>query len=186
MKLLLGSVFVLFVSCFYAQDSLDVTIQEDSVKAHSPRKAIIFSAVVPGAGQVYNHIAMPKGKKKAFWKVPLIYAGLGATGYFLIKNQTTQVSLRNEYEYRMLNETTLDPKWEPYDNQGVLTLYNQYLDRRDLSILGFSAVYLIQLIDAGIEAHFVDFDISEDLSLSLEPAYFGKNTIGMGVTLNFR
>lgn len=186
MRLLLSSVFIFFVSCSFAQDSLSITLPEDSVKAHSPKKAIIYSAIIPGAGQVYNHIAMPKGKKKAFWKVPLIYAGLGATGYFLIKNQTTQVSLRKEYEYRQLNEMSLDPKWEPYDNEGVLTLYNQYLDRRDLSILGFSAVYLIQLIDAGIEAHFVDFDISEDLSLSFEPAYFGKNTIGMGLTLNFR
>jgi hypothetical protein len=186
MRLLLSSVFILFVSCLFAQDSLDVTVPEDSIKIHSPKKAVIFSAIVPGAGQVYNHIAMPKGKKKAFWKVPLIYAGLGATGYFLIKNQKTQVSLRKEYDYRMTYEMALDPKWEPYDNEGVLTLYNQYLDRRDLSILGFSAVYLIQLIDAGIEAHFVDFDISEDLSLSLEPAYFGKNTVGMGLTLNFR
>ena len=69
-----------------AQDSLAVASPKDSVKTHSWKRACLFSAVVPGSGQIYNHIAMPKGKKKAYWKVPLIYAGLGATTYFVVKN----------------------------------------------------------------------------------------------------
>jgi hypothetical protein len=152
---------------------------------HSPKKAVIFSAVIPGAGQVYNHIAMPKGQKKAFWKVPIIYAGLGTATYFLIKNQQTQLSLRKEYEYRLLGQV-VDPKWELYDISAIDYLYNKYLNWRDLSILGFGAVYLIQIVDAGIEAHFVNFDISEDLSMSIKPAYFGRNTVGIGLSFNFR
>ena len=50
------------------------------------KKVMIYSALLPGAGQVYNHLAMPKGKKKAFWKVPLIYAGLAGTGYLVLQN----------------------------------------------------------------------------------------------------
>ena len=92
--------FILFSPLFLSAN--DSTIV-DSTKTHSVRKAIILSAVVPGAGQIYNHMAMPKGKKKAFWKVPLIYGGLGAAGYFLVTNQQEQLSLKREYTYRQEN-----------------------------------------------------------------------------------
>jgi len=78
-----------------------------------------------------------------------------------------------------------DVRWEQYDNEGILTLYNQYLTKRDLSILGVGAVYLFQIVDAGIEAHFVDFDISEDLSMTFRPALIGPNTAGVAMRLNF-
>lgn len=185
MKLIISVFFILINFCFDAQQEAITAVVEDTAKVHSPKKAVILSAVLPGAGQIYNHLAMPKGKKKAFWKVPLIYAGLGATGYFLVSNQLTQKSLKQEYTNR-INGNALNSRWELYDDQGVLTLYNQYLDWRDLSILGFGAVYLIQVIDAGIEAHFVNFDISEDLALAIEPAYFGQNTVGLKLNFNFR
>jgi hypothetical protein len=185
MRLFLCSVFSFISACFFAQDTTAMLLPKDTIKVHSPKKALIYSAIIPGSGQVYNHIAMPKGKKNAFWKVPLIYAGLGATGYFLIKNQQAQRSLRTEYDNR-INGGTINPKWSDYDDDAVLTLYGKYLDRRDLSIIGYGLVYLLQLADAGIEAHFVNFDISEDLSLAIEPAYLGKNTIGMSLTFNFR
>ena len=169
----------------FSQDSLSSQLPLDTIKVHSPKKAVIYSAILPGAGQVYNHIAMPKGQKKAYWKVPLIYAGLGTMTYFLISNQNTQLSLRKEYENR-LNGLVVDPQWELYDKSAIDFLYNQYLNRRDLNILGLGAIYLIQLVDAGIEAHFVKFDISEDLSLAIQPAYFGQNAAGINLRFNFR
>ncbi|MBL1280365.1 MAG: hypothetical protein COA33_008845 [Fluviicola sp.] len=187
MKFLL--IFLLLFSLeALSQDSLVVDTPEevqDSIKPHSVKKALVLSAVVPGAGQIYNHIAMPKGKKKAFWKVPLIYAGLGATSYFLIKNQGLQKELRLEYENRQ-DFLPTDPAWSAYDNEGILTLYNQYLTRRDLFIMGVGLVYLFQLADAGVEAHFVSFDVSEDLSLRFEPILMNLRTAGLRLTLNFR
>jgi hypothetical protein len=168
----------------FGQDSQTVDTLLISDSLHSPRKATIYSALLPGAGQVYNHLNMPIGSKKAFWKVPLIYAGLGATGYFLISNQLTQKSLKNEYTNR-INGNPTDPEWQTYDNPGILTLYNQYLNRRDLSILGFAAVYLFQVLDANIEAHFVDFDVSEDLSLRLDPILTPTLSAGLSLKLNF-
>ena len=109
MRLFLCSLFVLISACFFSQDTTMLLLPKDTLKIHSPKKAIIYSAIIPGAGQVYNHIAMPKGKKKAFWKVPIIYAGLGATGYFLINNQQAQRSLRTEYDNRK-NGGTINPK----------------------------------------------------------------------------
>ena len=177
-------VFLLFAFSGQAEDSIP-SLKNDTVKVHSVKKAVILSAVIPGAGQIYNHTAMPKGKKKAFWKVPLIYAGLGATGYFLISNQQTQKELKQEYQSRLDTGSGSD-KWSAYDDLGILTLYDQYLDWRDLSILGLAGVYLIQLVDAGVEAHFVNFDVSEDLSMSIEPTLMNNFTGGIKVKLKFR
>jgi hypothetical protein len=184
MRFFLCGCFMLSLVYLFAQEQNIETNTSDTLKLHSPKKAVVFSAILPGAGQVYNHIAMPKGKKKAFWKVPLIYAGLGATGYFLVSNQLTQKALKTDYTNRQ-NGGLPDVRWEQYDNEGILTLYNQYLNKRDLSILGVGAVYLFQLVDAGIEAHFVSFDVSEDLSMSLRPTLLSPNTAGVALRLNF-
>jgi hypothetical protein len=158
------------------------SIIKDSL--HSPKKAVILSSILPGAGQIYNHRAMPVGSKKAYWKVPIIYSGLGVAGYFLVTNQLAQKSIKTEYINRE-NGGTLDPQWAMYDNDGLLTLYNRYLDRRDLSILGLAAVYLFQIVDAGVEAHFVHFDISEDLSINLKPSLIFGNKAVATMTINF-
>ncbi len=186
MKGYCGVIFFILISIIKVNGQS--TIIEDSTSLtdtiHSPKKATIYSAILPGLGQIYNHVNMPKGSKKAYWKVPLIYSGLGATGFFLISNQLTQKSLKQEYKNRLDGNAT-DPKWSAYDNPGVLTLYNQYLNRRDLSILGFAAVYLFQIVDANVEAHFVNFDISEDLTLQIDPSLSPSLSAGLTLKLNF-
>ena len=174
---------VMLPSFSWASDS---TLVIDTIKVHSVKKAVIWSSIIPGAGQIYNHIEMPKGRKKAFWKVPLIYAGLGSTGYFLITNQLTQRELKEEYTWREENGTFGNLKWQGYDDQGILALYNQYLDWRDLSILAIAAVYFIQIVDAGVEAHFVSFDVSEDLTVNIEPSIIAYRNPGLKLSLNFR
>lgn len=168
-----------------------VSAQGDSTKTvtcdtcHSVKKAVIFSAVLPGAGQIYNHLAMPKGQKKAFWKVPLIYAGLGASGYFMIYNNNMKNDLRSEYESRKKGNTP-SAQFELYDNDGLLQLYSMHRTRRDLSILAFGIVYLLNVADAGVEAHFVHFDVSDDLTLSVQPVLLSGFSPGVGLRLNFR
>lgn len=187
----LAVLFCLFsFSSFSQEDSLQSDIKQkktasDTVKTHSIRTAILLSAAVPGAGQIYNHIAMPKGKRKAYWKVPLIYAGLGTTTYFLISNQQAQKSLKTEYKLR-LDGLTGDEKWSSYDDQGVLQLYEQRARWRDLSIIGVALVYLLQVTDAGVEAHFVNFDVSPDLTLSIDPVVLNQRSVGVGLTLRIK
>lgn len=163
--------------------------QTDSLAAipdtngHPVRKAVVLSAIIPGAGQIYNHMAMPKGRKNAYWKVPLIYAGLGATGYFMYKTNTAKNQLRSEYEARTAGDSP--NLFKEYDNAGLLTLYTTKRSQRDLCIIGFGVVYLLNVLDAGVEAHFVNFDIGEDLSLSFYPAFLPHNGFGVGAVLNF-
>lgn len=180
MRLILFVTFIFVGQVVTAQEKID-TIQQDTV--HSFKRAMIYSTILPGAGQVYNHIAMPKGKKKAYWKVPLIYAGLGATGYFAYSNNRTKNALRTEYNFRQEQNTV--NQFPEYDDQGLLSLYSTYRTRRDLCLIGFGFVYLLQIVDAGVEAHFVNFDINDDLSLAIEPRMLSYNSFGVGLTLNF-
>jgi hypothetical protein len=185
MKQFLVAFTIALVSCSsLAQDS--TMVASDTIKPHSIKKAVIFSAVLPGAGQIYNHLAMPKGQKKAFWKVPLIYASLGSSTFFLIRNQLQQKRYRQEYTNRQNPLYEIPSEYLPYDDQGILTIYNQYLDWRDLSILAVGAFYFLQVVDAGVEAHFVSFDVSEDLSLSLHPTVMNGFAPGLSLRLNFR
>ena len=168
----------------FSQQKIPSDSIRDTSKVHYVQKAVIYSACLPGLGQIYNHRAMPKGKKKAFWKVPLIYAGLGTTSFFLIQNQLTQASLKNEYRNR-ISGGTLNPTWELYDNQALITLQRQYLDNRDLSMLLFFVMYGLQVADAGVEAHFVNFDVSNDISLRIKPKMFQQDAIGLSLQLKF-
>lgn len=163
------------------------TLSVEKEKVHSPTKAALLS-LVPGGGQIYNHLAMPKGKKKAYWKVPIIYAGLGATGYFAIQNQIEQRILKKEYLFRAENGFPNPdlPQYAAYDQQGVLTLFESKRTNRDLMIFAFIIVYGLNILDAHVEAHFVSFDVSKDLSLQLTPTMMDHQTPGLGIKLNFK
>ena len=177
--LLIGS-FILFSSLVHSQ--LEVS---DSTTEHPYRKSIMFSSILPGGGQIHNSILKKKGFKHALWKVPVIYGALGFATYTLIQNQKAQKSLKAEYLNR-LDGNIIDPQWSTYDEQGVLYLYRQYLDLRDLSILAIGAIYFLQIIDAGVESHFIHFDVSENLSLHLQPVMLSAQIPGININLKFR
>ncbi len=169
---------LLMYSPVFGQDSIDTT------RVHSFKRAMLYSAILPGAGQVYNHIAMPKGSKKAYWKVPLIYAGLGATGYYALQNNTLKNDFKQEYKSRKAGNAPV--LFQSYDYTGLETGYVSARNQRDLFLLGFGFVYLLNVIDAGVEAHFVNFDVSENLELAIHPSIQGNQNFGVGLTLNFK
>lgn len=176
-------------ACYLLLFSLSSLAQSDSIvsdtaKVHSFKKAMFFSAIVPGAGQVYNHIAMPKGKKKAYWKVPIIYAGLGLTTYFAIYNNNLKNKMRTEIEYRQTDPA--GSSYLEYDTGALTTLFTQHRNRRDFAIVGIGLVYILNIIDAGVEAHFVNFNVSKDLSLSIHPVVLSNQTPGLSLSFNFR
>lgn len=178
------------LSFFYgwSQDSLSVTNKESSLDTvHSPKKAMLYSLVLPGAGQVYNHISMPKGKKKAFWKLPIIYAGLGITTYLAIQNNALRKDAKAEYSFRLENNNQVnDPQFQNFNLDGVLSSFNQSQRNRDLMVFGAIIVYGLNILDAGVEAHFVNFDVTDNLSLNVQPTLMDKYTLGMHLSFNFR
>jgi hypothetical protein len=187
MKFICLFLVLLHISSVTGQEVDSLVFSQDSVTTHSVRKATILSVCIPGAGQIYNHTAMPKGKKKAFWKVPLIYAGLGSLGYFIVNNHRTVLDLRTQYR-NIVAGGVATGEWSIYgsDQTAILSLHDQYARRRDLSIIGFAAAYAIQVVDAAVEAHFVNFDVTEDLSLRISPTILNQQTAGVRLSLKFR
>lgn len=184
------TLFLLFFTCgclaqtTSEETQVEVNDVEVADTGHSVKKATILSAVIPTAGQIYNHIAKPKGKKNAYWKVPLFLGALGYTSYKVIDQQQTVLALRNEYRLREQGEFG-DPSLQFLDQTAILQLERQTSARRDQFILLTVLAYGIQVADAAVEAHFVHFDVSDDLSLSWSPQA-APGYVGLGIQLNFR
>ncbi len=166
------------------------------VKYHSPHKASMYAAVIPGLGQIYN---------KKYWKLPIVYAGFGGVAYAVQFNSFQYDRYRSAYRDFLIrdpqNKSYLDiiansPLTEeeitgPYADWFQRTLDNRrkyYRRYRDISYAGIVAVYLVQIIDATVDAHFKYFDISDDLSLNIEPVVLPNKTDNsniMGLQLKF-
>ena len=95
--------------------------------------------------------------------------------------------MRKEYRDREENGgIAVNEDWSAYDSQGLLTLENQNAGFRDFSILGLVLIYGLQVADAAVEAHFVSFDVSEDLSFRIKPWSYQSSHVGLSLSLNFR
>ncbi|MCD6068056.1 MAG: hypothetical protein K0S33_2882 [Bacteroidetes bacterium] len=144
----------------FLKDTID---PENRAANREARKAMLFSAIVPGLGQAYNH---------KYWKIPLFYAAAGGLGYLAIQNNKEykkySTALTNEYDD---DPGTVNVYDGIYTTDGLVILKRQYKRRRDLSLIGVGAVYLFNIIDANVDAHMRKFDekINEKLSLSVRP-----------------
>ena len=151
------------------------TIVKEEVKAkkakerkpHSPQKATIMSTLLPGLGQVYN------GK---WWKVPIVYAGLGGLGYLVYTNNYEYRSYLHAYEYKtgdLPDGVTLNAHETELANKYADSQLQTYKDsyRRDFEFYTILTVawYGLQILDACVDGHLYTYDISDDLSLSVDP-----------------
>lgn len=149
--------------------------------SHSPKKAALLSTILPGAGQVYN---------KKYWKLPIIYAGAAGLAYSFQFNQSRYVKYRDAYKYRIDNDaSTTDDYIGIYSDDNLNTLQKYYHRYRDLTVIGFAALYALNIIDASVDAHLFTFDVSDNLSMKVEPTLI--NTVGMnnytgGINLRIR
>lgn len=150
-------------------------------KKHNPKIAIALSAVIPGAGQIYN---------KKWWKVPIIYAGLGVSSYLVYRFATRMNIYKKEYRCRMQEGYgTPSPDLANYSDDNILTSKKYYQRNMELSIAATAIIYLLNIVDAAVDAHLYYFDISEDLSLQITPHIQPRNYLeceSYGVTLALR
>ena len=131
-------------------------------KKHSAKRATIYSAIIPGTGQAYN---------KKYWKIPIVYAGIGTISYFIVSNHKHYVEAReaydyvsNEYEYPIDNELV-----DKYDEADLLEIRDYYRRNVELSWIVMGLWYILNIIDANVDAHFFDYDISDNLTLHIQP-----------------
>jgi len=131
-------------------------ITEQAIDPLSPAKAAFYSTVVPGLGQVYN---------KSYWKVPIIYVGIGTGLYFYIDNQKKYNQYQNEYKKRLQGiHDVNDPKYGRLDNDRLVRGQRYYQKNRDLSLVITIAIYALNIVDANVDAHLQQFNVDDDLS----------------------
>lgn len=195
-RFLILAILLLSVGALLAQNSDSVRIAVDSAKKpskilvdtfpkvkHSPKKAAIRSAIIPGWGQAYN------GK---YWKIPIVYAAIGIpVGTFLYNRKWY---LRTREAAKMLGGTPpdtlnyrqrVDEKlYTFFSTSGalpsLLNYRNEFRKSMDYSILFTLVTWGLNVIDATVDAHLKDFDVSDNLSLQIKPTILsGTTTAGL-------
>ena len=136
-------------------------------KPHSPKKATIMSACLPGLGQIYN---------RKWWKVPIIYAGIGGIGYKSLSNHREYISCLNAYKYKSDPEGYSGPLTqhekdlaERYGKEQLQAYKESYRHDFELYTIILAAWYGLNIIDACVDGHLYNYDISDDLSFSIDP-----------------
>ena len=163
-------------------DTTKPVVKKPPGKYHSPKKAALFSAIIPGTGQIYN---------KKYWKAPIVYAGFVGLAYSFQFNQSRYVKYRDALKYRLDDDaSTTDAYTNIYSDDQLTELYQYYHRYRDLTVIGAAALYLLNIVDAAVDAHLFTFNVSDDLSLNIQPTLIntaGTNhyTSGIGFNIKF-
>jgi hypothetical protein len=159
-------------------DANRIKLNPSAVK--DPTRAALLSAILPGAGQVYN---------EKIWKVPIIYGGIMTNVYFLDFNNRRYQLFRNALD---IARNPGDPRNNPFPNlneDGIIRNVNYWRRNRDLNYMIFGIIYAINIVDSLVDAHLSGFDVSDDLSLDIRPSYenlyAGSSLIGLSVKLKF-
>ncbi len=148
----------------------------------SPRKATIRSALLPGWGQIYN---------KQYWKLPFVYAAIGITAGFYISNRATYREFRNAYILEVVDSLpSTDPRipaeLQAYSVNSLKFNRDNFRKYSDLSIIAFFLAWGVNVIDATVTAHLKQFDVSDNLTLKINPNMNFLKQPGLTFTLAFK
>ncbi|MFT3747848.1 MAG: DUF5683 domain-containing protein [Agriterribacter sp.] len=170
-------------------DSL-AKLKIDTAKKVSPaRRAAILSAILPGAGQAYN---------KKYWKMPIVYGALAIPVYTFTDNLKWFNRTRFAYNtlFKMMHAPydssgykDVYPQLKPFvdarDQAGLKNYRNEFRKNVDYSVLAFIALWGLQVMDAAVDGHLRDFNVSDDLSIQLKPGLSPMaNTAGLSIVFN--
>lgn len=158
-----------------------LVITSDSTAAKAPRikkirpprdpvKATWMAVGLPGLGQIYN---------RRYWKLPIVYGAFAGASYFLASNQINFARARNSYRAKIpLPGYTVHPNYANYSKEQIATDRDYYRRNRDIAIGVMAGVYLLQIVDAVVDAHLSTFDVSNDLSFQVRP-YTSYGNVGV-------
>lgn len=172
---------MIFCGTARSQETVDILRATDTVKSPeidplSPSKAAFYSAIVPGLGQAYN---------KKYWKIPIVYGAIGTSLYFYFDNNKKYHSYRDAYKRRLAGFQ--DDQYQYLDDRRLEQAQRFYQRNRDLSLLITAAFYILNIVDANVDAHLIQFNVSDKLTVA--PDVY-QNEINykpnVGVTVNFK
>ncbi|MBL7832689.1 MAG: hypothetical protein JNK18_01980 [Cyclobacteriaceae bacterium] len=173
-KIVLASLIIGFSMTAYGQDSLRSELDSDTVflksdtatiasyaSRYDPRKALLFAAILPGLGQVYN---------KKYWKLPLVYGGFAGFGYGVSFYQSGYKEFKGAlFDLLESGESTIKVRNQDWNEQSLRTVVNRYRRERDFFIILSAGMYLLQMIDAHVDAHLKEFDLNPNLQVKIQP-----------------
>jgi len=166
-------------SAILAKKSTDTSYQKKA-KVFDPRLATKRSAMVPGWGQIYN---------KKYWKLPLIYGGLGATVGVFVYNVKNYRLLRQAFIFRTDsfpgNDAQIDPRFKILSTGAIRSYRNSFRQNVDYSVLFFIVFWGLNVADATVDGHLKAFDVNDNLSLQIKQGYSPMaNTTGISLVLD--
>lgn len=181
-------IFILLCTPIWAQesDTLKVNITQEAIPvveierepydALAPSRAAFYSAVIPGLGQAYN---------KKYWKIPIVYAGIGTSIFFYINRDKEYQRFRDAYKRRLAGFT--DDEFQGVADETLIRAQRREQRNKDVSIAVAVGFYLLNIVDANVDAHLKQFNVSEDLSLKPNINFdsFDAST-NYGLSLTFR
>ena len=197
-KVLFFIFFILISNSIFSQESEEGTISDINVVVQDtitkepidplrPSKAAFYSAILPGLGQAYN---------KKYWKIPIVYAALGTGIYFYIDNNNEYNRYRDAYKRRLAGFTD-DEFWGELNgvplssprisNDGLIRAQKTLRRNKEISLLVTIGIYALNIIDANVDAHLLQFNVDENLAV--KPHYKFNEfdaTSSLGVTLDFK
>lgn len=158
-----------------------------------PTKAVIYSAIFPGLGQIYN---------RKYWKLPIVYGGFMGVMYAVTWNGNMYTDYKNGYKDIMLNPRTMT-RWHNLVSGNIdeitkdfsqLSWWRDHIKRnrdmyrrnRDLAIIVGVGLYALCMIDAYVDAHLYNFTVSPDLSMTMAPVLWGPSSMSNSVTVGLQ
>jgi len=150
------------------------------IKKFNTRTATLRSAMIPGWGQIYN---------KKYWKLPLVYGGLGITASVFQYNVKNYNLLRQAFSYRTdtisANDALIDPRFKNLSTNAIQSYRTSFRQNVDYTVLFFIAFWGLNVIDATVDANLKAFDVNDNLSLQIKQGYSPMaNTTGLSLVLD--
>ena len=174
--------FFLFGNQFAFSQKIEAVIKKSDtlvikdIDPLRPTKASFYSALLPGLGQAYN---------KKYWKLPIVYGAIGTSLYFYINNNKKYHNYRDAYKRRLQGFN--DDEYQYLDDSRLIQAQRFYQRNRDLSLLVTVAFYVLNIVDANIDAHLAQFNVND--KLSFQPEVYPNEInykLNMGISLNYK
>ncbi|MFN3968710.1 DUF5683 domain-containing protein [Flavobacterium sp.] len=173
--------FLLGNQDLFAQQVVEGLVISDTTKMKeidplTPTKAAFYSAILPGLGQAYN---------KKYWKIPIVYGAIGTSMYFYLDNNKKYHNYRDAYKRRLAGFN--DDQYSYLDDARLVQAQRFYQRNRDLSLMVTVAFYILNIVDANVDAHLIQFNVNDKLSVApdiYQNDFTAKPNVGL--TFNYK
>ena len=177
---------ILSISSVKSQVTAPKITGEDIIRTEgynplTPSTAAFYSAILPGLGQVYN---------KQAWKVPFVYGAMATSMYYFTINSESYKQYRTAFKLReagFKDEFTLDDGTTLISSEGLVSAQKTLKQNRETSLLLFIGFYMLQIVDASVSAHLLQFNVND--KISFDPQIYcdpNDNKPFIGLTFNYK